>query len=201
MHQYPPQPKQEFWQPYPVQPQQPQQPPKRNIGKFFAISCGALVLVIIIIAAIARVSSSNPSSGNNAATVGQRLTVVTPSGILFGSQPCPSAVQSSAHWETIIGISSTQKVEGVLCGYLMGVPSLQAVVKVRYGGTDSLLDINVYTNIMSAHPSRIFRLQGLPHGDVSISNYNTLLVGEIELKPGQQAHSAARPLPRIQMVG
>ena len=187
MHQYPPQPKQEFWQPYLMQPQQPQQPPKRNIGKFFAISCGALVLVIIIIAAIVRVSGSNPSSGNNAATIGQRLTVVTPSGILLGSQPCPSAVQSGAHWETIIGISSTQKVEGVLCGYLMGVPSLQAVVKVRYGGTDSLLDINVYTNIMSTHPSRIFRLQGLPHGDVGISNYNTLLVGEIELKPGQQA--------------
>ena len=187
MHQYPPQPKQEFWQPYLMQPQQPQQPPKRNIGKFFAISCGALVLVIIIIAAIVRVSGSNPSSGDNAATVGQRLTVVTPSGILLGSQPCPSAVQSSAHWETITGISSTQKVEGVMCGYLIGVPSLQAVVKVRYGGTDSLLDINVYTNIMSMHPSRIFRLQGLPHGDVSISNYNTLLVGEIELKPGQQA--------------
>ena len=116
MHQYPPQPKQEFWQPYLMQPQQPQQPPKRNIGKFFAISCGALVLVIIIIAAIVRVSGSNPSSRNNAVTLGQRLTAVTPSGILFGSQPCPSAVQSSAHWETITGISSTQKVEGVMCG-------------------------------------------------------------------------------------
>ena len=184
MHQYPPQPKQEFWQPYMMQ---PQQPPKRNIGKFFAVICGALVLVIIIIAAIVRVSGSNPSSRNNAATLDQRLTVVTPSGILFGSQPCPSAVQSSAHWETITGMSSTQKVEEVTCGYLMGVPSLQAVVKVRYGGTDSLLDINVYTNILSMHPSRIFRLQGLPHGDVGISNYNTLLVGEIELKPGQQA--------------
>jgi hypothetical protein len=86
-----------------------------------------------------------------------------------------------------MGISTTQKVEGVLCGYLMGVPSLQAVVKVRYGGTDGLLDINVYTNIMSTHPSRIFHLQGLPHGYVSISNYNTLLTGEIELKPSQLA--------------
>ncbi|MGZ3625511.1 MAG: hypothetical protein ACXVCM_07305 [Ktedonobacteraceae bacterium] len=183
MQQYPPQPKQEFWQPYIMQ---PQQPPKRNIGKFFAISCGALVLVIIIIATIVHVVGSNSSSGNNTATVGQRLTV-TPSGILFGSQPCPSAVQSGAHWEMILGISAAQKVEGVMCGYLMGVPSLQAVVMVRYGGTASLLDINVYTNIMSTHPPRIFRLQGLPHGDVSISNYNTLLVGEIELKTGQQS--------------
>src|SRR5437764_256093 len=69
----------------------------------------------------------------------------------------------------------------------MGVRPRQAVVKVRYGGTDALLDIDVYANITSAHPSRIFRLQGLPHGNVGISNYNTLLASEIELKPSQHA--------------
>jgi hypothetical protein len=182
MQQYPPQPKQEFWQPYMIQPQQPQQPPKRNRGKFLAISCGALVLVIIIIVAIARVAGSNPSSGNTPATVGQRNTVVTATGIQLGPQPCPAAVQSSAHWETIVGTSATQKVEGVLCGYLMGVPTLQAVVKVRDGGTDSLLYIDVYANITSKNPSRIFLLNGLPNGDVSISNYNTLLTREIDQK-------------------
>jgi hypothetical protein len=191
MHEYPPQPKQEFWQPYLMQPQQPQkmqpqQPPKRRIGKFFAIGCGALVLLIIIIAAIARAGSS-PSSVNTPATVGQRLRAVTAASIQLGPQPCPSAVQSGAHWEMIMGMSATQTVEGVLCGYLMGVPSLQAVVKVRYRGTDGLMDIDVYTNITSTYPSRILRLQGLPHGDVGISNYNTLLTGEIELKPSQHA--------------
>ncbi|HXX79651.1 MAG TPA: hypothetical protein VEI53_14235, partial [Ktedonobacteraceae bacterium] len=202
MNEYPPQPKQEFWQPYLVQPQQsqpppqkpqyPQQPPKRSKGKLFlAIGCGALVLVIIIVAAITRVVGSNPSSGKNAASVGQKLTVATPSGILLGPQPCPSAVQSAAYWETIIGLSTAQKVEGVLCGYLMGVPSLQAVVKVRYGGADDLLDIDVYTNITSAQPSRVFSLQGLPHGDVSISNDNTLMTGEIKLKPNQDAGVAS----------
>jgi hypothetical protein len=199
MHQYPPQPKQEFWQPYLMQPQQlqpPQQPPKRNIGKFFAIGCGALVLLIIIVTAIVRADGRSPSSANTPATVGQRPTVVTSAGIQLGPKPCPSAVQSAAHWETITGMSSTQKVEGVLCGYLMGVSTLQAVVKVRDGGTDSLLDINVYTNIMSTHPSRIFRLQGLPHGDVGISNYNTLMVGEIELKPSQ--HQAGVPTTQVQ---
>jgi hypothetical protein len=184
MQQYPPQPKQEFWQPPMMQPQQPQ---KRSIGKFFAIGCGALVLLMIIIAAIARAGGSSPSSGTPPATVGQPITVVTAARIQLGPQPCPSAVQSGAYWETIMGASATQKVEGVLCGYLMGVPSLQAVVKVRYGGTDGLLDIDVYANITSTHPSRIFLLQGLPHGDVGISNYNTLLTGEIELKPSQHA--------------
>jgi len=145
MQEYQPQPKQEFWQPPMMQPQQPQ---KRSRGKFFAIGCGALVLLIIITAAIARAGGSSPSSGTTPATISQPSTVVTAARIQLGPQPCPSAVQSGAHWETI-GTTATQKVEGVLCGYLMGVPSLQAVVKVRYGGTNGLLDIDVYANITS----------------------------------------------------
>jgi hypothetical protein len=68
----------------------------------------------------------------------------------------------------------------------MGAPTLQAVVKVRSVGTESLLDIAVYTSITGMNPSRIFRLNGLPHGDVSISNYNTLLTAEIDPMPSQQ---------------
>src|SRR5713101_5486080 len=203
MQEYPPQPKQEFWQPqvespYPPHWQppmmQPQQPQKRSMGKFFAIGCGALVLLIIIIAAIARAGGNSPSSGNTPARVGQPITVVTAARIQLGPQPCPAAVQSAAHWETIVATSATQKVEGVLCGYLMGVASLQAVVKVRYGGTDGLLDIAVYANIASTNPSRIFRLKELPHGDVGISNYNTLLTGEIDLKPSQHAGVPSTPV-------
>ena len=203
MQEYPPQPKQEFWQPHlesPYPPQwqppkmQPHQPHKRSRGKFFAIGCGALVLLIIIIAAIARAGGSHPSSGTPPDTLGQLSTAVPVARIQLGPQPCPSTVQSATHWETILGTSAPQKVEGVLCGYLMGVPSLQAVVKVRYGGTAGLLDIAVFANITSTHPSRIFRLQGLPHGDVGISNYNTLLTGEIELKPSQHAGVLSTPV-------
>jgi hypothetical protein len=61
------------------------------------------------------------------------------------------------------------------------------VVKVRDGSTDSLLDIDVYANITGTNPSRIFLLKGLPHGDVGISNYNTLLTGEIDQKFSRQA--------------
>ena len=200
MNQYPPQPKQEFWQPYPGQPQQlqslqlpqqpryPQQPPKRSRGKLFlALVCVAIALVLIIVAAITIVAGSNPSSDKNGGTTDQQHTAATPAVILLGTQPCPPDVQSASHWQKIMRLSASKKVEGVLCGYLMGASSLQAVVKVRYGGTDDLLDIDVYTNIKSAQPARIFSLQKLPHGDVSISNYNTLLTGEIELKPDQQA--------------
>jgi len=93
-----------------------------------------------------------------------------------------------------VATSASQKVEGVLCGYLTGAPTLQAVVKVRYGGTDGLLDIDVYTNIAGTTTSRIFRLKGLPHGNVGISNYNTLLTAEIDPMPSQNA--AALPHQR-----
>src|SRR5258708_20747073 len=125
MQEYPPQPKQEFWQPqvespYPPHWQppmmQPQQPQKRSMGKFFAIGCGALVLLIIIIAAIARAGGSSPSSGNTPATRGQPSMVVTAARIQLATHPCPAAVQSAAYWETILRTSAPQKAERVLCG-------------------------------------------------------------------------------------
>src|SRR6266480_7744304 len=144
-----------------------------------------VLLVYVALSIVLSACNQDSGGGSGSSTGTTKPPVATAARIQLGPQPCPTAVQSAAHWETIVATSATQKVEGVLCGYLMGVPSVQAVVKVRYGGTDGLLDIDVYTNITSTHPSRIFRLQGLPHGDAGISNYNTLLTGEIELKPNQ----------------
>src|SRR5260370_27499589 len=133
MQEYPPQAKQEFWQPqlespYPPHWQppmmQPQQPQKRSMGKFFAIGCGVLVLLIIIIAAIARAGGSSPSAGKTPATGGQPSTVVTAARIQLGPQPSPAAVQSHAHSQTVIGTSPTHKVKRVLSAYLMSFPSL-----------------------------------------------------------------------------
>src|SRR5690348_9587264 len=90
LQRYPSPPKQEFWQPYLMQPEKKQKP---GIGKFLAIGCGTMVLLLIIVAAFAHAGSS-PSSGNTPAKVGQRLTAVTTTGIQLGPQPCPSAVQS-----------------------------------------------------------------------------------------------------------
>src|SRR6266702_5976995 len=132
-------------------------------------------------------SACNQDIGSGSSTGTTKPPVATAARIRLGPQTCPTAIQSTAHWKMIVATSATQKVEGVLCGYLMGVPSLHAVVKVRYGGSDGLLDIDVYTNITSTSPSGIFRLKGLPHGDVGISNYNTLLTGEIDLKSSKNA--------------
>ncbi len=147
-----------------------------------------LLTVLLVSLTLSMVlSACNQDSGSGSSTGTTKPPVATAARIQLGPQSCPVPVQAAAHWETIVATSATQKVEGVLCGYLMGVPSLQAVVKVRYGGSDGLLDIDVYTNITSTSPSGIFRLKGLPHGEVGISNYNTLLTGEIDLKSSQNA--------------
>jgi hypothetical protein len=147
----------------------------------------AVLLVSLALTFVFSACNQDSGSRSSTGTTQPPVAAATAASIQLGSQPCPAAVQSAAHWATIMGTSATQKVEGVLCGYLMGVPTLQAVVKVRYRGTASLLDIAVYAHIASTNPSRIFSLKGLPHGDVGISNYNTLLTGEIDPQSGQQA--------------
>jgi hypothetical protein len=86
-------------------------------------------------------------------------------------------------------------VQGVICGYLMGISSLQAVVKIGYKDTKFLLDLDVYTAITSAKPTRIFALTGLVQGDINISNYNTLLTAQIDPNSSlNKGHPAAQQL-------
>jgi len=116
----------------------------------------------------------------------------TTAGIQLGPQPCPAAVQAPVHWNAIVGANAANTVEGVICGYLMGVPTLQAVVKV-HSGANFLLDIDVYTAITSTKPVRIFALTGLLQGDVSISNYNTLLTAQVDPNSSQnKGHPSAQ---------
>ncbi len=102
----------------------------------------------------------------------------TTSGIALGVQACPNILQNPALWTPSIALDSNQSVERVLCGYLLGIPVLQAVVMVRHTGGNGLLDIFVYTDITSAHPIDVFSLTGLMHGDAKISGYNTLLTAQ-----------------------
>ena len=111
-----------------------------------------LTILLVSLALSMVLSACNQDSTSGSSTGTTQPPTATAASIQLGPQPCPAAVQSAAHWETIVGTSATQKVEGVQCGYLMGVPTLQAVVKVRYGGTDSLLNIDVYTNITGTNP-------------------------------------------------
>ncbi len=128
---------------------------------------------------------SGNGKGSATGTTKPPVATATAPRIQLGPQPCPVAVQAPAHWNAVVGTSATKAVEEVICGYLMGVSALQAVVKVRNGGANFLLDVDVYTAITSTKPVRIFALTGLLQGDVSISNYNTLLTGQVDPNSSQ----------------
>ncbi len=109
----------------------------------------------------------------------EQLGPTTP-GIQLGAQPCPDAAKNPIHWNAIVNLRAHQTVERVICGNLIGIPALQAVVAVRHAGDDRVLDITVYNDITGNSPTRLFALRGLLHGDVSISGYNTLLTAQAD---------------------
>src|SRR5437870_5402622 len=114
---------------------------------------------LVFLALTLVLAACDQGSGNAAGTTTPPTATVA--AIQLGQQPCPTAVQASAHWNAIVSTSATKTVQGVICGYLMGVPTLQAVVKVGNGGAHFVLDIEVYTAITSTKPVRIFALTGL----------------------------------------
>ncbi len=118
--------------------------------------------------------SKSTGTKNTASTVSQSPT----GAIQLGTQPCPDTVKDPASWNAHVSPAANQKVEHVSCGYLMGTPSLQAVVMVRHKDASSTGDIFVYNHITSTSPNSIFTLKGLLHGDAKISAYNTLLTAQ-----------------------
>jgi len=149
-------------------------------------SCAFLALTLVL-------SACNQGGGNPAGAT--KSPVATAQGIQLGQQPCPASVKAVDHWNAVVDTGPTKTVEGVICGYLMGVPSLQAVVKIGYKDTKFLLDVDVFTTITSTKPVRIFALTGLLQGDVNISNYNTLLTSQIDPNSSlNKGHFAAQQL-------
>src|SRR5690348_4747566 len=138
-----------------------------------------LVSVCALLALILALSACDQGNTNPTPT---KSPVATASrqGIQLGQQPCPASIQTAQHWTAIADSGPTKMVEGVICGYLMGVSSLQAVVKLGDKNTKFLIDLDVYTAITRAKPTRIFALTGLVQGDVNISKYNTLLTAQID---------------------
>ena len=124
-----------------------------------------LISICALLALILALSACDQGNTHPAPT---KSPVATASrqGIQLGQQPCPASVQSAQHWNAIVDSGPAKMVEGVICGYLTGVPSLQAVVKIGDKDTKFLIDIDVFTAITSAKPTRIFALTGLVQGDV-----------------------------------
>ena len=150
-------------------------------------SISLLVLLALLLAACG--GSSNGPNGTTPTPHGT-TTNVGPSGtatpattpvIGLGSQPCPAAVKDPAHWDAIIPTQSgVSKVEAVACGNLIGTPTVQALVSVRYSATGAALDVYVYNNITSPNPTQLFKLQNLYKGDAAISLRNTVMTAEVD---------------------
>ncbi len=152
---------------------------------------GSLVFLALTLA----LSACDQGGGSSAGSAKSPVATATTHGIQLGQQPCPDSVKAVDHWNAIVETGPTKTVGGVICGYLMGVPSLQAVVKIGYKDTKFLLDVDVFTAITSAKPIRIFALTGLLQGDVNISNYNTLLTSQIDPNSSlNKGHLAAQQL-------
>jgi hypothetical protein len=154
----------------------------------FIASCALLALTLAL-------SACDQGGGHPAGATKSPAATVANHGIRLGQQPCPASVQAANHWNAIAAAGPTKIVEGVICGYLMGIPSLQAVLKIGSKQTRFLIDVDVFTSITGAKPVRIFALTGLVQGDVNISKYNTLLTSQIDPNSSlNKGHPASQQL-------
>ncbi|MGZ3642616.1 MAG: Gmad2 immunoglobulin-like domain-containing protein [Ktedonobacteraceae bacterium] len=147
----------------------------------------SISILAVFILALTLVSCSGSSTTTTSSTTiadqssGNTTIKITPPALNPGLQPCPDAVQAPAHWDAIIPTQNgVTHVEKVICGYLIGTTTLQALVTVRYQGTGQLLDVYVFNDITSPSPSQLFKLQSLYNGDARISAYNTVLTAEVD---------------------
>ena len=125
-------------------------------------------------------------------TPGSDITPTPAPGIVFGPQALPAPLNAPAYWEKVVGTQSgVNHVESVSGANIMDTPSLQALVTVRSSGPGATLDVYVYNNITSAHPTQIFKLQGLLKGDAKISGYSTIMTAEVDQN---SALNAGKPL-------
>lgn len=160
-----------------------------KMGKRLFLQAGVLCGLIILLTACASGGSGTQRQPTTVptASAGAASPIVSPSpGISLGPQTCPVAVQDPAHWEPIIPTQpGTTKVQSVTCGYLKGVPSLQALVTVLHSDTSKTLDVYVYDNLTGATPNQIFKLENLAMGTAKISGYNSVLTAEADLATKQ----------------
>lgn len=133
---------------------------------------------------VARSTPSTPTPGV-ASTASSRGTAnVTPApNIVHGPRPCPEQVAAPAYWEPVIApyaYGGAHHVEQVICANVQGTPALQALVTVRRADAARTLDVFVFTNILAAHPTKIFQLMSLVQGGAQISKYNTVMTAQAD---------------------
>ena len=147
---------------------------------------GALCGLIVLLTACAgsgsqaRATATPGKTAHGTATI-TSVTASPSPGISLGPQACPATIKDPTHWDPLVPTQAgVSKVESVTCGYLKGVPTLQALVTVRYSSSNSILDAYVYDNLAGATPTQIFKQQNLYMGDAKISGYNSVETSEVD---------------------
>lgn len=154
--------------------------------KIFFLQICALLTLLFLFAACSNAGGNNGQTLNSTPGSGTASSPAVPTltptpAIHLGPQACPVAVQNTSYWDALIPTQpAVSKVESVTCGYLKGVPLLQALVAVRYEGTGEILDVYVYDNLNGATPTQLFKLPNLYKGDAKISGYNTVVTAEVD---------------------
>ncbi len=96
--------------------------------------------------------------------------------------PTPVTMQDPAYWNPLVDAQSgISQVRSVSLANLKGDTSLQAVVQVFYQASNSVGDIYVFDRINDAHPTALFKLQGLAQGSAAISGYKTLMTAQADI--------------------
>ena len=184
--------------PVQVFPQPPQRPPRQKSNRWVVIGAVILAFALLLSLGVLSIpgllqhpgSQVTPTPNPPVATVpttpapttpGTDVTPTLPPGVTPSPPEGPPAVQDPAYWDKILGTQpGVNTVETVSFANIMDTPSLQALVTVRYTGTDARLDVYVFTNITSAHPKQVFKLAGLVKGDAKISGYNTVMTAQVD---------------------
>jgi hypothetical protein len=167
--------------------------------KRLLFQAGALCGLIVLLSACAGGGSGNNTNAKAAPSTSAHGSATTTSpgaspspGIGLGPQPCPTTVNAPTHWDPLIPTQAgVSQVQSVTCGYLKGVPTLQALVTVLHTDQSNTLDVYVYDNLTGALPNQIFKLQNLYMGTAKISGYNSVETAEVDTAASQGANKTA----------
>ncbi len=107
-------------------------------------------------------------------------------GVVLGPQACPDTVKDPAHWRPFLTVppdTFTYNPWNVTCGYMLGKPSLQAMVVAReiIGGSPTFRSVFVFDKITDPKPQLLFKVGHLLNGDAQISVYSTILTKEVDI--------------------
>lgn len=129
---------------------------------------------------------ATPTTGSAAtapAKPGSTATGAPTQAVHSAPQACPASVATPTYWQPIVSpyaYGGSWQVALVECASLTGTSALQALVTVRRADTSQTLDVFVFTDILNAHPAKIFQLLGLLKGDAKISGYRTVMTAQVD---------------------